>query len=319
MPETAPALTVTDRVTEAELAQIRCGLAASDLALGPYAQQPLAVLLRAGGTALVGGLVGGTAWQWLSVKLLWVDPRHRRAGHGQRLLAAAESEAIRRGCRHARLNTFSFQAAGFYERCGYRRVLILEDYPPGHQPLFYIKALGESGTRHMPRSLRTERLLLRPFRESDLDVLARLYADARFMRYIGPPASHDESWRHLAMLLGHWELRGYGLWAAEFQGRLIGRIGLYRPEGWPDLEVGWALDPDFWGRGLATEGARAALDQAARVLGRRDPVSVIRPDNAPSIRLAQRLGARYERTMTLRGSRVLIYRHRHQTGRSGVM
>jgi GNAT superfamily N-acetyltransferase len=143
-----PTLTVADRVEEAALARIKAGLAASDPALGPYAPAPLAVLLHDpegdGGDpgALVGGLIGQTVWQWLSVRLLWVDPRHRDAGHGKRLLAAAEAEGIRRGCRHARVNTFSFQAAGFYERCGYRRVLTLEDFPHGHQRLFYVKSLG---------------------------------------------------------------------------------------------------------------------------------------------------------------------------------
>jgi GNAT superfamily N-acetyltransferase len=93
--------------------------------------------------ALVGGLIGETVWQWLSVRLLWVDPAHRGKGNGRDLLAAAEAEARRRGCRHARLNTFSFQAAGFYERCGYRQVLCLEDFPRGHQRLFYVKSLTQ--------------------------------------------------------------------------------------------------------------------------------------------------------------------------------
>jgi GNAT superfamily N-acetyltransferase len=144
----APVLTITDRVGEAELARIEAGLAASDPALGPYRPAPLAVLLHdpepggSGPGALVGGLIGETVWQWLSVRLLWIDPAHRGMGHGRDLLAAAEAEAIRRGCRHARLNTFSFQAAGFYERCGYRQVLCLEDFPRGHQRLFYVKGLA---------------------------------------------------------------------------------------------------------------------------------------------------------------------------------
>jgi GNAT superfamily N-acetyltransferase len=91
---------------------------------------------------LVGGLVGATVWQWLSIRLLWVDPAHRGAGHGRALLVAAEAEGVRRGCRHARLNTFSFQTPGFYERCGYRRVLTLQDFPAGHQRLFYVKSLA---------------------------------------------------------------------------------------------------------------------------------------------------------------------------------
>jgi GNAT superfamily N-acetyltransferase len=145
----APTLSVADRVDDAALARITAGLAASDPALGAYAPVPLAVLLHdpqpgaAGGDrgSLIGGLVGETVWQWLSVRLLWVDQAHRGAGHGRALLAAAEAAARRRDCRHARLNTFSFQAAGFYERCGYRQVLALADFPRGHQRLLYVKAL----------------------------------------------------------------------------------------------------------------------------------------------------------------------------------
>jgi GNAT superfamily N-acetyltransferase len=94
---------------------------------------------------LIGGLIGETVWEWLSVRLLWVDPAHRGAGHGRRLLAAAEAEGRQRGCRNARLSTFSFQAAGFYERCGWRQVLALENFPRGHRRLFYVKALTEPG------------------------------------------------------------------------------------------------------------------------------------------------------------------------------
>ena len=215
------------------------------------------------------------------------------------------------------LNTQSDNEASrrLYERCGYRQVLALPDFPQGHDRLFYTRPLldGAGPARApMPRALRTARLLLRQFEEADLDAIARLYRDARFMRHLGPLVARDDSWRHMAMLLGHWRLRGYGMWAVEHEGRCVGRIGLHFPEGWPDLEVGWALDPELWGRGLATEGARAALEQAARVLGRPDPVSVIHPDNAASIRVAEKLGARPERRMVLRGEEAVIYRHRYR-------
>jgi GNAT superfamily N-acetyltransferase len=141
----APRLSVSDRVDDTTLARIEAGLAANDPTVGPYVRAPLAVLLHDaepdGTEPLIGGLIGETAWQWLSVRLLWVDPARRGAGHGRDLLAAAEAEAIRRGCHHARLDTFSFQAAGFYERCGYRQVLCLDDFPRGHQRLFYVKSL----------------------------------------------------------------------------------------------------------------------------------------------------------------------------------
>jgi RimJ/RimL family protein N-acetyltransferase len=161
----------------------------------------------------------------------------------------------------------------------------------------------------IPCELETERLRLRQLCESDLDALARLNADARFMRYIAPVMSRDDSWRQLAMLLGHWQLRGYGPWAVELRrtGVFIGRLGLYYPEGWPGLEVGWALDPDCWGQGLATEGGRAALDLALSALRASRVVSVIHPDNAASIRVAERLGLRFEQRRELRGVTVAIY------------
>jgi RimJ/RimL family protein N-acetyltransferase len=159
-------------------------------------------------------------------------------------------------------------------------------------------------------TLETERLRLRAFRESDLDDVTRLNTDPAVVRYKHAPLPRPESWRSLAAHLGHWVLRGYGLWAVELHdGRFVGWAGLYHPEDWPDIELGWTIDPAFWGRGLAPEAAAAALDHAERTLGRRDLISVIQPNNRASIRVAEKLGGRPERRTTLRGIRVLIYRH----------
>jgi RimJ/RimL family protein N-acetyltransferase len=160
-------------------------------------------------------------------------------------------------------------------------------------------------------TLETQRLLLRPFRPEDLDPYARLCADAEVMRFLGDgrTMSRAEVWRQMAFFLGHWQLRGYGLWAAVLKqtDALVGRIGLHNPEGWPGLEVGWLLDPAFWGRGLAAEGGRAALDFAFAALKADHVVSVIQPGNARSIRVAERLGERFERREALNGREVLIY------------
>src|SRR5215470_13677785 len=118
-------------------------------------------------------------------------------------------------------------------------------------------------------TLGTERLSLRMFRESDLDAYAGMCADPEVMRYPArKPMTRAEAWRNMAMVLGHWQLRGYGLWAVEDResGLLAGRAGLWRPEGWPGLEVGWTLRREFWGRGYATEAGRAALDHAVTTL-----------------------------------------------------
>ena len=102
----------------------------------------------------------------------------------------------------------------------------------------------------------------------------------------------------MAVILGHWQLRGYGLWAAELKetGALVGRIGLHDPEGWPAFEVGWLIDKAQWGRGLATEGGAAAIDFAFQRLNRPHVASLIRPGNAASIRVAEKLGMKLERT-----------------------
>ena len=80
----------------------------------------LCVFARAADGTLVGGLSGMTYWQYLEVSYLWVSEEHRRAGYARQLMAAAESEARARGCRQSLVDTFSFQALGFYQRIGYR-------------------------------------------------------------------------------------------------------------------------------------------------------------------------------------------------------
>jgi RimJ/RimL family protein N-acetyltransferase len=159
--------------------------------------------------------------------------------------------------------------------------------------------------------LETRRLRLRAFREEDLEPYARMCADPEVMRYLGDGRGLDrsEAWRQIALFLGHWRLRGYGLWAAELRetGRFIGRIGLWNPEGWPGLEVGWLVDRSHWGRGLATEGGRAALGWAFETLGAERVLSVIHPENAASIRVAEKLGERLQGTWQVRGIDVVVY------------
>jgi RimJ/RimL family protein N-acetyltransferase len=159
--------------------------------------------------------------------------------------------------------------------------------------------------------LETERLRLRHFVETDLDSYAPICADAETMRYIGlgMPLSRADAWRSIAMLLGHWQLRGYGMWAVEDKatGAFLGRIGLHYPEAWPVLEVGWLLDRAHWGRGLATEGGRAAMQFGFERLNLSRISSVIHPLNKASIRVAEKLGMKRERTTQVLGIDVVIY------------
>ena len=141
-------------------------------------------------------------------------------------------------------------------------------------------------------SLETDRLLLRGWRDSDLDAHAALCADPEVMRFMGGPVDRIASWRQMALYAGHWSLRGYGNWVLERRsdGRLIGRAGLWNPAGWPGVEVGWKLARDVWGQGYATEAGRASIAWAWRNLDTDQLISVIAPDNTASIRVAERLG-----------------------------
>lgn len=159
--------------------------------------------------------------------------------------------------------------------------------------------------------LETERLWLRQFCASDLDSYARITGDAQTMRYVagGRAFDRDQARRSLGYLLAHWQIRGYGPWAAEERatGALVGRIGLYRPDVWPGLEVGWLVARERWGEGLATEGARAAVAYAFTVLGAQRLISAIEPENRASIRVAEKLGERYVETRPLAGRAVSIF------------
>ena len=143
-------------------------------------------------------------------------------------------------------------------------------------------------------TLETDRLLLRQFGESDLDEYAAMLANPQTMRYIGEgkTLTRAETWRSIAANLGHWQLRGFGFYAMQEKanGRLIGRVGLLNPEGWPGIELGWLLAPEFQGKGFAFEGAKAVRDHAFETLQIPEIISVIHPQNARSINLAQKLG-----------------------------
>ncbi|MGH6873301.1 MAG: GNAT family N-acetyltransferase [Rhizomicrobium sp.] len=144
--------------------------------------------------------------------------------------------------------------------------------------------------------LETERLILRQPVEADIDAWAAFDADPVATRFFGGPKDRAEAWNFLARVAGMWALRGCGVFSVfeKTSGCCIGRIGPHRPEG-ATAEVGWALLPTHWGKGYATEGARAAIDWAVDHLGWSEIAHCIDADNAPSIAVAHRLGARWLR------------------------
>lgn len=157
--------------------------------------------------------------------------------------------------------------------------------------------------------LETERLRLRAFRLSDFEGYAAMCGDPEVTRYLMTRFDREQAWRHLAFLIGHWVLRGFGMWAVEERatGVFVGRIGFAEPEGWPGFELAWTLARPFWGRGYATEGARAALAHAFTVLQRDRVISLIHPENQASIRVAERLGERLEGRVEVLGREHLVY------------
>jgi RimJ/RimL family protein N-acetyltransferase len=161
-------------------------------------------------------------------------------------------------------------------------------------------------------TLGSKRLLLRMFRESDLDAYAAMCADPEVMRYLGSgyPLSRDESWRNMALVVGHWQLRGFGLWAVEERttGLMAGRVGCWQPEGWPGREIGWAFRREFWGRGYATEAAQMVLADGFSRPGISRLISLIHPQNERSIAVALRLGMRREQETEIMGHPARIYR-----------
>jgi RimJ/RimL family protein N-acetyltransferase len=152
---------------------------------------------------------------------------------------------------------------------------------------------------------------MREWRDVDFEPYAAIYADEGQARFIGGVHSRDDAWRRMALFVGHWALRGYGLWALEEKstGVFAGWSGLWNPEGFPAPEVAWTLTLSMRGRGLAQEAALKARDFAYKTLRWESAISLITLGNSASVRVAEKLGATFERTVQFRGSECAIYRH----------
>ncbi|MFN3389516.1 MAG: GNAT family N-acetyltransferase [Allosphingosinicella sp.] len=165
--------------------------------------------------------------------------------------------------------------------------------------------------------LETERLRLRAYTAQDLDDHAETMRDPAVVRHLGGTAmSREESWRRICTATGLWPLIGYGYWAIErlSDRRWIGLAGFadFKRDVVPSIEnipeMGWIFAPHAHGQGYALEATRAAMAWADANLAGREFVAIIDPANAPSIRLAEKLGFGAREDATYRGEPILLFR-----------
>lgn len=141
--------------------------------------------------------------------------------------------------------------------------------------------------------LLTPRLLLRVPSLADLERWADMMSDPAATRFIGGKQPRSTVWRAIMCMIGAWHETGVAMFSVidRESGQWLGRVGPWRPDGWPGAEVGWSLHRDAWGRGIALEAACASMDYAVDVLGWTQIVHSIDPDNVASQQLARRLGS----------------------------
>ncbi len=155
--------------------------------------------------------------------------------------------------------------------------------------------------------IETERLILRPWRASDIAPNAEMLSDpgtARFIAADGKPVTTAiAGWRNAAVISGHWALYGFGMFVVQEKSteRYVGRVGPWCPPGWPGFEVGWGVAKEFRGKGYAVEAARASIDWTFDSFEIDEIMHCIESENLPSQGVALKLGARKEREIDLFG------------------
>ncbi|WP_076863704.1 GNAT family N-acetyltransferase [Bradyrhizobium mercantei] len=161
--------------------------------------------------------------------------------------------------------------------------------------------------------IETARLILRPWRASDIAENTRMLSDPETARFITPDhqpiTSELKGWRNAAVISGHWALYGFGMFAVEEKSstRYIGRVGPYCPPEWPGFEVGWGIARECRGKGYAVEAARAAIDWVFATFTLDRIIHCIDPANVASQAVARRLGADNEGPGKLEGEIVDIW------------
>jgi RimJ/RimL family protein N-acetyltransferase len=164
-----------------------------------------------------------------------------------------------------------------------------------------------------PLPLTTERLRIRLLHEDDLDALYRIYGDPEAMRYVGSTGqarTREQTGRNLTQFIADRKKHGYGLWATDLResGEMIGMCGLLPVEGkGPDVEVVYMLEQPAWGKGYATEMARACLEAGFDSFGLERIIALAYPENVPSVRVMQKAGMQPAGTMHAHGHDLVCY------------
>jgi RimJ/RimL family protein N-acetyltransferase len=155
--------------------------------------------------------------------------------------------------------------------------------------------------------IETERLKLRPWRGADIAPNTAMLADpasGRFITADGKPVTDAFiGWRNAAIMAGHWVLHGVGMFVVEEKssGKFAGRVGPWRPQGWPGFEIGWGIASEFRGKGYAVEAAAAMIDWAFATFEIDEIIHCIDCENLASQAVARRLGAEKGREIELFG------------------
>ena len=158
----------------------------------------------------------------------------------------------------------------------------------------------------------TARLILRLPAAADARPLMDIHEHPDAIKFVATgPARRGiiGAWSNVATMLGHWHLRGYGQWTVvdKSSDEIVGRVGLWNPEGWPGVELGWIIHPARWNNGLATEASKAALEWAWANAPIDHIISLIQPVNSASIRVAEKIGERLERRDVINGEEMCVY------------
>ena len=171
----------------------------------------------------------------------------------------------------------------------------------------------------MTPTLRTQRLVLRPYQRSDFDSYAAFMASDRAV-HINGPLDREKAWAWFTNDVASWALYSFGMLAIEKDGALAGGVGLVHPPHFPEPECGWFIYDGFTGMGLAAEAARAVIDHSFAATGLDTIVSYVSTGNAASIRVAENLGAVLDPDAAApEATGTLVYRHTPNSPQRSVL